>query len=236
MRGRRETAQRSLGNAPQPIGLNEREAAIAAGMIELLSSRAGAQAPAWTSGIGAVREMIVLDPGLEELPRSFARAKDGTRGTPQAQFVRAAGVSRRGVIHARVLSWFAAGRSRAQRAANHPADNPGKGRVRAGRLDHVTVASLRSKASRAPAARSERRAATSPLLRSACPVPLFGMRPTGCRSKRRVLPGSRFRDRTNRASCATNGVLSSCVPDAFGSPDSTRPSTRAPAAGREPEG
>jgi len=63
---------------PQPTDLGEKEAAIAAAMIELLASRAGVPAPHWTSAIGAVAEEIVLDPGLELMPRSFARAKATT--------------------------------------------------------------------------------------------------------------------------------------------------------------
>lgn len=63
---------------PEPTGLNDKETVIAAAMIELLASRAGVPAPGWTGGIGAVDEEIVLDPGLELMPRSFARAKATT--------------------------------------------------------------------------------------------------------------------------------------------------------------
>lgn len=59
----------------QPVGLTEREASIAAAMVELLASRAGVAAPLWTSSVGGVQEPVVLDPGLEQMPRSFARAK-----------------------------------------------------------------------------------------------------------------------------------------------------------------
>jgi len=59
---------------PEPVDLNERHAAIAAGMVELFAERTGATAPAWTSRIGAVHELLILDPGLERMPRSFARA------------------------------------------------------------------------------------------------------------------------------------------------------------------
>jgi hypothetical protein len=58
-----------------PTDLTDRELAVAAGIVELLASRAGTTAPAWTAGVGAIRELLVLDPGLEEMPRSFARAK-----------------------------------------------------------------------------------------------------------------------------------------------------------------
>jgi hypothetical protein len=59
----------------QPRDVSVRELAVAAGVLELLASRAGGTAPAWTNAIGAVDEAVVLDPGLEEMPRSFALAK-----------------------------------------------------------------------------------------------------------------------------------------------------------------
>lgn len=59
----------------QPHGLSERELSVAAGLAELLALRAGATPPPWTREVGALQEPVVLDPGLEEMPRSFARAK-----------------------------------------------------------------------------------------------------------------------------------------------------------------
>jgi hypothetical protein len=59
----------------QPLDLTAREMSVAAGVIELLASRTGALPPPWTKTIGAVRELLVLDPGLEQMPRSFARAR-----------------------------------------------------------------------------------------------------------------------------------------------------------------
>ena len=59
----------------RPVGLNDRELSVAAGVVELLAGRAGRRPPSWTQGVGAVRELLVLDPGLEKMPRSFARAK-----------------------------------------------------------------------------------------------------------------------------------------------------------------
>jgi len=59
----------------QPSGLNERELCVAAGIVELLASRSGGSPPSWTQTIGAMRELLVLDPGLEQMPRSFARAQ-----------------------------------------------------------------------------------------------------------------------------------------------------------------
>lgn len=58
----------------QPSGLTEREMSVAAGLVELFALRAGATPPSWTKTIGAVQELLVLDPGLEQMPRSFARA------------------------------------------------------------------------------------------------------------------------------------------------------------------
>lgn len=58
-----------------PAGLSSRERAVAAAIVELLASRAGMSAPAWSQSIGPVRGMLVLDPGLESMPRSFARAR-----------------------------------------------------------------------------------------------------------------------------------------------------------------
>lgn len=59
----------------QPRDVSARELAVAAGVLELLASRAGGTAPAWTDSIGAVDEAVVLDPRLEKMPRSYARAK-----------------------------------------------------------------------------------------------------------------------------------------------------------------
>jgi len=59
----------------QPVDLNEMEMSVAAAVVELLALRAGQMAPSWTTNVGAVRDLLVLDPGLEQMPRSFARAK-----------------------------------------------------------------------------------------------------------------------------------------------------------------
>jgi len=59
----------------QPVDLTDREMSVAAGMIELLASRAGAAPPSWTKNVGAVRELLILDPGLATMPRSFAHAR-----------------------------------------------------------------------------------------------------------------------------------------------------------------
>jgi hypothetical protein len=59
----------------RPRGLTDREMSVAAGLVELFASRAGVPPPLWTNEIGGVREPLILDPGLEQMPRSFARAK-----------------------------------------------------------------------------------------------------------------------------------------------------------------
>src|ERR1051325_3028590 len=59
----------------QPHGLDERQLSVAAGVVELLASRTGDAPPAWTKEVGPAHEPVVLDPGLEQMPRSFARAR-----------------------------------------------------------------------------------------------------------------------------------------------------------------
>lgn len=71
-------AQRSgvdWSSVARPAGLTARELTVAAGVAELLASRAGVAAPAWTLAVGAHAEPIVLDPGLEQMPRSLEQAK-----------------------------------------------------------------------------------------------------------------------------------------------------------------
>lgn len=59
----------------RPAGVSERELAVAAAVIEMLADRGQVKPPAWTAGIGALPDLVVLDPGLEQMPRSFERAK-----------------------------------------------------------------------------------------------------------------------------------------------------------------
>ena len=59
---------------PEPK-TNGLELTVAAALVELLAERAGATAPEWTANVGAQSELMVLDPGLEKMPRSFAHAK-----------------------------------------------------------------------------------------------------------------------------------------------------------------
>jgi|ERR1043165_3556028 hypothetical protein len=60
---------------PCPNNLKDREMTVAAGVVELFANRAGEKPPAWTETVGAERELVVLDPGLDKMPRSFAHAK-----------------------------------------------------------------------------------------------------------------------------------------------------------------
>lgn len=59
----------------QPRGLSDREMTVAAGLAELLAAREGALPPLWTSAVGSQQEPVVLDPGLEQMPRSLAHAR-----------------------------------------------------------------------------------------------------------------------------------------------------------------
>jgi len=62
-------------NFAQPAGLDEREMTVAAGLAELLATRAGAIPPSWTLSVGASDELLFLDPGLQDMPRTLAHAK-----------------------------------------------------------------------------------------------------------------------------------------------------------------
>ena len=57
-----------------PDGYSEREMAVAAAMVELLAARNASVPPSWTHGVGGLHEALLLDPGLDRMPRSFARA------------------------------------------------------------------------------------------------------------------------------------------------------------------
>src|SRR5690349_984012 len=58
-----------------PRDLAGRRMVVAAGLVELLAERAGEKPPSWTESVGAEQDPVVLDPGLEKMPRSFAHAK-----------------------------------------------------------------------------------------------------------------------------------------------------------------
>ncbi len=59
----------------RPRELAGRRLIVAAGLVELLAARAGKKPPSWTNSVGGERDPVVLDPGLENMPRSFAHAK-----------------------------------------------------------------------------------------------------------------------------------------------------------------
>ncbi len=61
----------------RPNAMSDRELSVAAAIVELLASRVDATPPPWTATVGGSSEVVVLDPGLEQMPRSFARAKSG---------------------------------------------------------------------------------------------------------------------------------------------------------------
>lgn len=61
---------------PYPTQLAGRQIIVAAGVVELLAHRAGENPPPWTANVGSERELVILDPGLERMPRSFVRAKN----------------------------------------------------------------------------------------------------------------------------------------------------------------
>jgi hypothetical protein len=65
----------SWRNLARPHDFSERQLTVAAGLAELLARRAGEQPPSWTKDVGAEQEPVLLDPGLDQMPRSFAFAK-----------------------------------------------------------------------------------------------------------------------------------------------------------------
>jgi hypothetical protein len=58
----------------RPERLNDRGLVVAAGLAELLAEREGTIAASWTEVIGGASEPLLLDPGLNEMPRSMQRA------------------------------------------------------------------------------------------------------------------------------------------------------------------
>jgi hypothetical protein len=69
-------AQIDWPTVARPEGLTARALAVGAGMAELLAERARTAPPAWVSDVAAEHEPVILDPGLEKMPRSFAYAKE----------------------------------------------------------------------------------------------------------------------------------------------------------------
>jgi len=54
---------------PAPAGLDATERAVAAGMAELLASRAGEAAPAWAAAVPAAPERLFLVRAAADMPR-----------------------------------------------------------------------------------------------------------------------------------------------------------------------
>jgi hypothetical protein len=59
----------------QPLALSDHEMCVAAALVELLASRRGSTPPSWTTKVGGSKEQLIIDPGLERMPRSFEHAK-----------------------------------------------------------------------------------------------------------------------------------------------------------------
>ena len=60
---------------PCPAEMDRCALSVAAALLELFALRAGGTPPPWTNDVGAVEDLVVLDPGLETMRRSFAYAK-----------------------------------------------------------------------------------------------------------------------------------------------------------------
>lgn len=59
-----------------PKEMDQQSLAITAALLELFAGRAGGTPPPWTKSVGAVDDLLVLDPGLETMRRSFAYARE----------------------------------------------------------------------------------------------------------------------------------------------------------------
>jgi hypothetical protein len=59
-----------------PEEMDQRSLSVTAALLELLAGRAGKNPPPWTNDVGAVDDVVVLDPGLEKMRRSFSYAKE----------------------------------------------------------------------------------------------------------------------------------------------------------------
>lgn len=60
---------------PYPRDFSSRELTVAAAIAELLARRAGVEPPQWTGNVGAEPTPLLLDPGLDQMPRSYALAQ-----------------------------------------------------------------------------------------------------------------------------------------------------------------
>ena len=70
-----QRARVSWAQIDQPNDMSSLETTVAAAIVELMAMRGGSEPPVWTAAVGALPEILVLDPGLEQMPRSFAHAK-----------------------------------------------------------------------------------------------------------------------------------------------------------------
>lgn len=66
-----EASRRRLrwGEITSPMGLSVDELALAAGLVELLATRASEEPPAWTGAVGAGRRPVYLVRAAESMPR-----------------------------------------------------------------------------------------------------------------------------------------------------------------------
>jgi len=62
------TSTESLAAVGRPLGLNPREEAAAAGIVELLAARSGQAAPAWTARVGKLPQPVYLVAAAERSP------------------------------------------------------------------------------------------------------------------------------------------------------------------------
>ena len=62
-------------SVPYPREFNSRELTVAAAIAELLARRAGVEPPQWTESVGSEPMPLLLDPGLDQMPRSYALAQ-----------------------------------------------------------------------------------------------------------------------------------------------------------------
>lgn len=62
-------ARLAWSRVQEPEGLSPVERAVAAGIVELLASRAGEGAPGWTADVGPLASPLLLVRAAAELPR-----------------------------------------------------------------------------------------------------------------------------------------------------------------------
>ena len=59
-----------------PEEMDQRSLTVTAALLELFAHRSGGNPPPWTTHVGAMGDLTVIDPGLETMRRSFAYAKE----------------------------------------------------------------------------------------------------------------------------------------------------------------